>query len=143
MVKRSSAPASIEGMKIKILALKIEPSHRPVRIKTDVGIENDYLVYPMQLTRNATGIIVSEYNPKESKFHNESRLDLDDQISGKNLWGFSACPISKIQKGGEAASGKHTGQHSEINGGFPYLCIVMGWSGNAALRHPRDVFLIS
>lgn len=131
MVKRSSAPAAIEGSKIQLEGQDIRPGGFPIKMNGDV-------MFPVHTYRRATGSILEESNPKTWKIRDYSMLDKDDEISGKTLWGLSRHPLKTRNVGDLGRTGKHPGQDQVLNGDFSYLQIVQGWIGSPPLVHPRD-----
>ena len=137
MTKKDSPPAAIEGMGILIIAQKISPIGAPTLTTADI------MVFPLQASRRALGKITSESNPKVAQVRAYSDLNLGDEISGRNLWGFSSLPLTKddINVGGAGRTSSHSGQDVTINGGLCFLEIVSGWRGTPLPTHPRKDIL--
>ena len=135
MTEIIEVPGSIEGKRILIKGLKIIPEGRPKKI-------DNLLVFPLTIKRRGSGIIKKELFPKEYKIQEASLLDIDDSISGKNLWGFSSNLITsgQIQKGGISRTGGHTGQNITISGTCCYLELIHGFRGLPCTIHPKVSF---
>lgn len=130
-------PGSIEGGKILIKGLKIQPEGRPRKNKI-LG-----LVFPIKVERNGQGIIKEELNPKKCRIQETSLLNINDSISGKHLWGFSTAIIKpgQIQKGGLARTSSHTRQHMSIQGSCCYFTLIHGYKGLPISIHPKGILL--
>lgn len=137
MTKRSSAPGAIEGSEILIEAQNILSTGIPRLTITDE------MLFPVKASRRATGTITRESDPKETRIRDYSLLDLGDQISGRNLWGFSSLPLKRenINVGQAGRTGSHSGQDALIDGSFCFLQIVTGWRGASLPKHPQQELL--
>jgi hypothetical protein len=137
MTKKDSPPAAIEGKEILVTALKISPSGAPSLTTANK------IVFPLQASRRAVGTITCEIDPKVAQIRTYSDLNLGDEISGLNLWGFSSHPLKKgdIIGGEDGRSRSHPGQDVTLNGDFCFLEIVSGWRGSPLLTHPRNEIL--
>jgi hypothetical protein len=138
MVRRSEVPGAIEGKKILVCGRKIVPKGRPISIPN-----SDELAYPVDVEMQGTASILEEkYPPKTSLFKDYSLLDMNDEISGTNLWGFSSDPIvgRNFKVGGRARTSTHPNQELELNG-ICFMELIMGWRGTAIPRHPREVLI--
>jgi hypothetical protein len=137
MTRKDCPPAAIEGSEILITSQKICPRGDP---KLTTG---NRMVFPISASIRAVGTITSESNPKVAKIRDYSDLNLGDEISGKNLWGFSSSPLQRgdIRIGGEGRTSSHPGQDITINGNLCFLEIVSGWRGTPPLTHPMTELL--
>jgi len=132
----SEVPGSIEGREIIVTGLKITPSGLPIQLDTSD------IVFPVTITRRASGEITKEHSPKKHKFNPSSMLNVSDKIAGKHIWGFSSSPITKksICKGEKGRSGRHTGQYLYLSNNC-YAEIIHGWRGDALPNHPKNKFI--
>lgn len=138
MVHRDSPPASVEGRNLLLSAQKIDPSNRPIfcnKIKRTV--------FQITATKRATAEIIQELDPKIAIIRDYSSLNLNDKISGKNLWGFSSNPINRdnVIVGEIGRTSSHSGQHVEMDGDFSFMEIVSGWRGDSLKVHPKENLL--
>lgn len=133
MVIHSETPAAIEGLKILVTGQKIMTG----RVPLEVG-DGDF-VYPLSIKIRGDGTIREENNPKVAKFKDYSLLNVNDKISGSNLWGFTSDPLSpgSITPGGCGRSGSHPGQELTING-VCFIELIQGWRGPPLIEHPRN-----
>jgi hypothetical protein len=137
MTKKNSPPAAIEGSEILVMAQKISPSGIPNLTTTS------RMVFPLHASRRAVGTITRESNPKVAQIRDYSDLNLGDEISGKNLWGFFSSPLQRgdIRIGEEGRTSRHPGQTVTINGNLCFLEIVSGWRGTPLSIHPQTELL--
>jgi hypothetical protein len=135
MASKDSVPAAIEGERLQIQGQKITSAGAPLLTRN-----TNEMVFPVTATRRAKGIITQERNPKEARFRPYSFLDEGDEISGKNLWGFSSLPLRRINVGGSGRTSGHSGQDATLSGSC-FLEIVRGWRGLSLSQHPRQELL--
>lgn len=135
---------AIEGENILITSQKIVPRHKiPVMKKTLSG--EKILVFPVSVEIHGDGKIQKENDCKNEKgiviarYCQTAKLAEGDTIQGFKLYGFSKKNI-KIQKGGQARTGRHTGQYGELQD-FCFLCVFQSYDGKLLTPHPNSLFL--
>ena len=133
MASKDEVPAALEGARILVCGLKIEPSGRPVKFPK-VGT-----VFQFSVKRRGDGTIEEETNPKETPLRPYSFLKVGDKILGKELWGFSSYPFKPgdIRVGEAGRGSSHPGQDITCRGKC-FLELISGWRGNPLLTHPRQ-----
>ena len=136
MTTRSEVPGAVEGKKLLLCGRKIVPKGRPIPVPNSTDI-----VYPIDMDIQGTASILEEKDPpKTSQFKDHSLLDEGDEISGRQLWGFSSNPIpsGSLNVGGRARTGTHQNQELEIQG-ICFMELIVGWRGNTIAHHPQEV----
>jgi hypothetical protein len=93
------------------------------------------LVWPWKLKEAAQASIIEELEPKVAVLESTSKLNLGDQINGKQIEGFATKAFSPARVGPD--SGRHRGQFTEASG-FVY-CEVR--SAYYVLPPPRLLLL--
>lgn len=133
MASKDEVPAALEGARILVTGLKIEPSGRPVKFAR-VGT-----VFQFSVKRRGDGTIEEEGNPKEAVLRSYSFLEVGDRILGQDLWGFSSSPLKPgdIRVGEAGRSGDHSGQDVTCRGKC-FLELISGWRGDPLLVHPHQ-----
>lgn len=135
---------AIEGENILITSQKIKQRHKtPVAKKTLLG--ENILVFPVSVEIHGDGKIKKENDCKNSegkvtaRFCQSALLSEGSTIQGFKLYGFSKKPM-RIQTGGPARTGGHTGQFGELRD-FCFLCIFHSYDGKMLTPHPNTLFL--
>jgi hypothetical protein len=133
MASKDEVPASLEGTRILVSGLKIDPSGRPVKFPR-VG-----MVFQFSVKRRGDGTIEEATNPQETPLRPYSFLEVGDKIIGKELWGFASRPfkLGDIRVGEAGRSGSHPGQDVTCRGTC-FLELINGWRGNPLPSHPRE-----
>ncbi len=137
MVTLNQTPASVEGIQVTIAGQDIRPTGRPKKL-----VNTGEIVYPLKVAIRGAAKIIEEKIRGTPKFKNYSMVNVGDEITGKNLWGFGSDPIGPgdITVGGRGRTSSHTGQEVKIYG-VCFMELIMGWTGNAIGTHPRQELL--
>ena len=137
MPKSDQTPAALEGRKLSVVGQDIKPHGVPRPLAG-----SNEIVFELTVRKRGESTILKENSPKASRFRSYSFIDLDSQIKGEWLWGFSSFPLDSgsIKVGGAGKTSSHPGQSLEIEGTC-LMEIVKGWRGNSLLVHPKDQLL--
>lgn len=136
MASKDEVPASLEGARILVTGLKIEPSGRPIKFAR-IGI-----VFQFSVKQRGDGTIEEATNPPETPLRSYSFLEVGDKILGRDLWGFASSPLKHgdIRVGQAGRSGAHSGQDITCRGKC-FLELINGWRGNPLPTHPREFLM--
>ena len=125
---------SIEAAKTQLIGLKIGPKGPPKIINGFDGV-----LFPFEVKRRGKGKILTELNPKEPIIFLTSMLNVDDEINGRWLLGFSQDCIrpDNIIVGGGGRTSRHSGQEIIIRN-FCFTCIAETWTRQTPNALPTD-----
>jgi len=134
MVTQSVPPAAIEGDKILVTGQDIKPDGLPIYFTNP-----DDMVFPLRVKKRGDAVITEEKKQKIAGFRKYSKLELNDRISGKWLWGFSSDPIRSgdIKVGGRGRTSNHPGQELVIEG-ICLMEIIKWWNNYSLSILPKD-----